>query len=175
MKKISLFVISILLIVPMSVLAAEINVKTLKATATGTTINYNGTMEDGSYAVMCKLYKDDEELDLLSSAVENNSFEGSFTAPSSGEYKVYCANYEGGEIKSVDVTVKNNKTETVEETTTEEVKTDDVVATKTSVKEEDKKSNPKTYDGIMIFVSLLVVAIIGFTVTVFLKKRKVNC
>lgn len=163
MKKISLFIISILLIVPMSVLAAEINVKTLKATATGTTINYNGTMEDGSYAVMCKLYKGDEELDLLSSAVENNSFEGSFTAPSNGEYKVVCANYEGGEIKSVDVTVGS-----------EEEATTDVVATKTSVKE-DKKSNPKTYDGIMAFVTMLVIAIVGFTVTVFLKKRKTNC
>lgn len=165
MKKISLFIISILLIIPMSVLAAEINVKTLKATATGTTINYNGTMEDGSYAVMCKLYKGDEELDLLSSAVENNSFKGSFTAPSSGEYKVACANYEGGELKSVDIIIESE-----EKTTTN----DDTSATKTSAKE-DKKSNPKTYDGIMKFVVVLSVAIIGFIVTVVLKKRKVNC
>ena len=70
-------------------------------------------MEDGSYAVMCKLYKGEEELDLLSSAVDSNNFEGEFTVTSNGEYKVACANYEGGEIteKKVEVTeVKNPKT-----------------------------------------------------------------
>ena len=150
MKKISLFIVSILLIIPFAVNAAENpSVKSLEAKANDSTITYNGTMEDGSHAVMCKLYKGDEEVDLLSSAVDNNNFEGEFTVTEKGDYKVYCANYEGGAITTADVTV--------------------------SKVEEDNKSNPKTFDAIVIFISILVVSIIGFVVTIALKKRKINC
>ena len=155
MKKLSLFLVSILLIIPFAVKAASPSVKTLDATVDSSTIKYSGTMEDGSYAVMCKLYKGDDEIDLLSSAVDNNKFEGEFTVSSKGEYKIHCANYEGGEIKNITVSV-------------------DVESDKASSKE-DNKSNPKTGDKVMIFVSMLVVSIIGFGITVVLKKRKINC
>lgn len=107
MKKSLILGLSLFLIAPFSVNAASYpRVSTLNVTSTDNTINYTGTMETGSHAVMCKLYNEDsEELDLLSSAVENNEFTGSFSNIEDGTYTVYCANYEGGEIKSEEVTV----------------------------------------------------------------------
>ena len=101
MKKLYLFLISLLLIIPFSVYAATTpRVLTLTAKSSGTTINYEGTIEEGSHAVMCKLYNsDNQEIDLLSSAVDNKAFEGSFENVEKGKYTVACANYEGGEIK----------------------------------------------------------------------------
>lgn len=159
MKKISIFIISILLIVPISVLAAEINVKTLEATATGTTINYNGIMEDGAYAVMCKLYdKDSNEIDLLSSAVDNNKFSGSFEVSSSGDYTVSCANYEGGEYISKEVSVVEETIEEVKETTTNTSTT----------------KSPKTVDNIILYVSLSVISLIGIIFVAIKLKKQMN-
>ena len=108
MKKFSILLFSLFLFVPFLVRAAENpNVLTLEASADGNTISYNGTMEDGSSAVMCKIYdSNNEEIDMLSSEVNDNSaFAGEFTVHANDEYKVSCANYEGGEIKSAEVTV----------------------------------------------------------------------
>ena len=109
MKKLGLLIL--LLVLPFAVNAAtSINVKSLDASVSGTTINYNGEMEDGSVAVMCKLYDGDNEIDYLSSQVNSNKFEGSFSVDNAGTYKLRCANYEGGEIKEVEVTTTENKT-----------------------------------------------------------------
>ena len=120
-----------LFILPLSVSAASVNVKSLNVTSEGKTIKYSGEMESGSVAVMCKLYSGDEEVDYLSSAVASNKFVGSFTVSSDGTYKVACANYEGGEFKTSEVEVK-------EETTAEE----------------KKESTPNTYDNILSIVAI---------------------
>ena len=147
MKKIGLFIVSILLLIPVTTLAATNHkVLTLTAKNSGSTINYDGTTEDGAHAVMCKLYNsDNEEIDLLSSAVDNKSFKGSFTNVSDGTYNIACANYEGGEVKKVEIVINNSV------------------------------SNPNTYDaGIRNFVILLVVSILGITgVSIYLKKKKI--
>lgn len=108
MKKLSLCVLTLLFIIPFSVFALSYpKVLTLTAEAEGNTINYSGTTEDDSHAVMCKLYNSqDEEIDKLSVAVNNSEFEGSFTTTNTGDYKVACANYEGGEIKTTSVSVE---------------------------------------------------------------------
>ena len=98
MKKLLVFV---LFLIPICFVSAATNPKvvSLTATADNNTIKFNGTMEDGSHAVMCKLYNtSDEELDLLSTAVAESKFEGTFTVSEKGDYKVACANYEGGDI-----------------------------------------------------------------------------
>ena len=108
MKKISLFIISILFLIPLGVFALPEypKVLTLDASSNDKFVNYSGTTEDGSLAVMCKLYdSEDNELDKLSTAVEDNNFEGTFTVSASGDYEVACANYEGGEIKRVSTVV----------------------------------------------------------------------
>jgi len=104
MKKLLLLLIAL---VPFTVHAAmaELEVKTLGATSENNVIKYNGEMEKDSVAVMCKLYKGDDEVDYLSSEVNEHKFSGSFTVSESGKYKISCANYEGGDIKSVDVEV----------------------------------------------------------------------
>ena len=114
MKKFNLLILTVLLIVPFYVKAATtLNVLTVEAEVKGSTITYNGTTEDGVYAVMCKLYNaDKEEIDLLSSAVDNKKFNGEFTVSKKGEYKVACANYDGGEIKEAEVTVKQDNPKT---------------------------------------------------------------
>lgn len=108
MKKI-LLALSLLLIIPITAFADEElpKVLSLEATAEGVLINYNGTTEADSHAVMCKLYDSkNKEIDMLSVAVDNKKFEGTFTAPKAGEYKVACANYEGGAIKETTVTTE---------------------------------------------------------------------
>lgn len=143
MKKLGLLIL--LLVLPFTVNAATINVKSLDATADGATINYNGEMEDGSVAVLCKLYKGDEELDFLSSQVNSNKFEGTLTAPTAGTYIVKCANYEGGEIKEVEVTTT-----------------------------QDASTNPTTGDPIYTYIAIGAVAliIVGVIVVILTKKKK---
>jgi hypothetical protein len=114
------------------------SVKTLEATVEASKISYSGTMENGSYAVMCKLFDNDSnEIDKLSSAVDEHKFSGEFTVTSAGDYKLFCANYEGGATKDVTVTV------TVD----------------TIVYEVTPTYNAKTYDAIVI--SFMIIAVCG--------------
>ena len=148
MKKINLLILTVLFMLPFAVKAAEEpKVLTVKTEVDKTTIKYEGTTEDGVYAVMCKLFNSNkEEIDMLSSAVDNKKFNGTFTVPKKGEYKVVCANYDGGKIKETTIKV------------TEEVK---------------EKINPKTYDsGIIEYVILISVAVVGIAGTLIYKKMK---
>lgn len=107
-NKIILFV-SLLLIVP-TVKAAELNVKTVTTESLEGKIKYTGTTDDGVLAVSCSLFKDEEEMDIASNQVNNNTFEGTFDV-AGGTYTVKCANYEGGTIVSSEkAAVKNPKT-----------------------------------------------------------------
>lgn len=145
MKKISLFIFIMLLLIPFSVLAEELpSVKTLTAKANKSTINFNGTIEDGSHAVMCKLFNEkNEEIDLLSAAVDEEEFNGSFENVSNGTYNVACANYEGGKIEKTEVLVKGS-------------------------------SNPKTGDSILKYIVEFLISIIGIiTGYVYLKTKEV--
>ena len=145
MKKISLLILAVLFIVPISVFAASTpRVLTLTAKSNGNTIEYNGTIEPGAYAVMCKLYNSsDEEVDLLSSQVSNEKFNGKFENVAAGKYNVACARYEGGEVKKAEVIVEST-------------------------------ANPKTYDaGILGSIVLVVVSLAGIAAAlIYLKKRK---
>ena len=106
MKKI--IVLLLLLVLPITAFAAEPNVVKLELKSDKQVISYTGEMEDGSFAVMCKLYNsNNEELDYLSSEVSNKKFEGKFTVSKNDTYKVSCANYEGGEIKSETIKIEN--------------------------------------------------------------------
>ena len=158
MKKIGLFLCA-LLILPLCTLAAENPaVKELNTKADGATISYNGTMEDGSFAVMCKLYNSkDEEIDLLSSAVDNNKFEGEFTVSVADTYTLACANYEGGEIKKVEVLV------------------DKLIDKTTDDKIEDAKANPKTGDNYTLLTIILGTSIIGLIIcAIYFKSKKIK-
>ena len=155
MKKI--FLIIALFIIPTCVFAADLpKVTKLDAILSNKEIKYNGEVEDGSYAVMCKLLSDEEEIDLLSSPVSDNKFDGSFTVSDNGDYEIACANYEGGEIKKVSVTTDDK---TKEEETKEEVK------------DEVKEANPKTGDNIVTYVTLGILSLIGLTLAYLFKKR----
>lgn len=149
MKKICLSMIIVLLLIPISVNAATTpRIITLDANTTGMTISYNGTIEDGSHAVMCKLLNNNsEELDLLSSPVEDNKFEGTFTVNDKGNYKVACANYEGGDIKEVDATITTVNTKTA--------------------------TNTKTGDNIIPFILIALISIIGIITTIVINKKKI--
>jgi hypothetical protein len=148
MKKLGLLLM--LFILPLSVSAASVNVKSLDATTEGKIIKYSGEMENGSVAVMCKLYNGDEEIDYLSSEVDSNKFEGSFTVTSAATYKVACANYEGGEFKTTEVEVK-------EET-----------------KEEKQEVTPNTLDNILSIVAIAGVSLTTLIGVSFYIKKQVR-
>ncbi|MBQ7240552.1 MAG: hypothetical protein IJS56_03835 [Bacilli bacterium] len=145
MKKIILALL--LIVLPVTVFAAEAPAVTkLTVSNSKGTITYNGEIEDGSLAVMCKLYNSkDEEIDLYSTEVNENKFEGTFTVVKNDTYTVYCANYEGGNIKS------------------ETIKVDDIV-------------NPKTGDLIelycLVFAFCIAALILALMAPKYLKKRK---
>ena len=105
MKKVLLALL--LIVLPVTVFAADNpSVTKLELTNDKQVITFKGEMEDGSLAVMCKLYNSkDEEVDLYSTDVTTNKFEGTFTVDKNDTYKVSCANYEGGEIKSETIKV----------------------------------------------------------------------
>lgn len=109
MKNKIILLISLFLIVP-TVKAAELNVKTVTTEALEGKIKYTGTTDEGVLAVSCSLFKDDQEMDIASNSVNNNTFEGSFDVQG-GTYTVKCANYDGGTIVSSEkAEVKNPKT-----------------------------------------------------------------
>jgi len=128
MKKIVVFLL--LLILPVTAFALPA-VTELELSNEKNVITFKGETEDGSVAVMCKLYNSkDEEIDLLSTEVNENKFEGTFTVTKNDTYTVYCANYEGGDIVKKSVTVKDI-------------------------------ANPKTGDNIVIYISLAVVSLMA--------------
>ena len=101
MKKYLFTLLSLFLIVPIMVFADEPRVLTLNTEVSSNAVTFSGTVESGSHAVMCKLYdNNNHEKDMLSVGVNNGAFEGSFEITENGNYKVSCANYEGGAIKS---------------------------------------------------------------------------
>ena len=144
MKKYLLSLI-VLMIFPVVAFAATPKVLTVDPKADGTVITYTGTTEDGVTAVMCKLLdSEDNEIDMLSSAVDTNEFEGKFTVTDGGDYKVACAKYEGGKIVTSTVTVDT---------------TSDI-------------DNAKTFDaGITTSLILLAVSSIGIA-AIFVAKKK---
>ena len=147
MKKISLLMLLILLIVPLNVRAAEIKVLELDVSAKDNTIKYNGTMDDGATAVMCKLFNSEEdEVDKLSSAVDGHKFAGEFTIDKNDTYTIYCANYEGGAISSKEVIVSEIK---------------ELVA-------------PKTGDNILTYVGIGAIGLIGIAASVIVFKKRKN-
>lgn len=161
MKKFSVLLIILLLFPFIYVEAASTpRVLTLDATKSDTTITYNGTIEDGSYAVMCKLLNNNnEEIDLLSSSVTNNSFEGSFVVSEKANYKVACANYEGGDIKEVEVSFD-----------------DDIVTdtnkNNTNAKKVNNASNVKTSDNIIIFIMIGIISMCAIISLIIIKKKR---
>ena len=161
MKKFSVLLIILLLFPFIYVEAASTpRVLTLDATTSDTTITYNGTIEDGSYAVMCKLLNNNnEEIDLLSSSVTNNSFEGSFVVSEKANYKVACANYEGGDIKEVEVSFDDD-------TVT------DINKNNTNAKKVNNVSNVKTSDNIIIFIMIGIISMCAIISLIIIKKKR---
>ena len=161
MKKFSVLLIILLLFPFIYVEAASTpRVLTLDATTSDTTITYNGTIEDGSYAVMCKLLNNNnEEIDLLSSSVTNNSFEGSFVVSEKANYKVACANYEGGDIKEVEVSFDDD---TVIDTN----------KNNTNAKKVNNASNVKTSDNIIIFIMIGIISMCAIISLIIIKKKR---
>lgn len=175
MKKIKYLLFAFILILPLCVYAAEQpKVTKLDATITEKTISYNGTMENGSHAVMCKLYdSDNQELKKVSSAVDKNKFEGSFTVKSAGTYKVACANYEGGAIKEIGAIVK--EANTTQQQNTEEQATSTETVSEPEKEENNSKNSPKTGDHFITYAIILMVGVIGSIAGfIFFKKSKLS-
>ena len=148
MKKL---IVLALLLFPLGVFAATTpRVLSVEAEAEESTVKYQGTTEDGVTAVMCKLLNtDNEEVDKLSSAVDNKTFAAEFEKVDKGTYTVSCAKYEGGEFA-----------------TSNEV----------TIVAEIQSNNPQTYDGgIIASIAILTISVLGITGgLIYLKKKRVS-
>ena len=171
MKKILVFIFTLLLFIPITVKAAtDPVVLTVVTSSSGSTVNYSGTTENGITAVKCKLFTlSGDEVKDLSLPVDNNEFSGVFTNVADGTYNVMCARYEGGTIKSAEVVVDstsiNNQTVAPTDTNTSNA---------TSV--DNTKTNPQTYDaGINDSIILLIISTIGIIGSIiYLKSKKTS-
>ena len=107
MRKKYLLILTILLLIPLTVFASDYpQVLTLTTDIEDNIINFSGTTEVGSYAVMCKLIDSEGEvIDRLSVSVDSNEFSGIFITLNPGEYQILCANYEGGQFKQATAVV----------------------------------------------------------------------
>ena len=142
----------ILLLTPSLVLAANPKVTSLSAKINNNVITFNGEVENGSYAVMCKLIVDDKEVDMLSTSVDKNKFNGKFNVNSSAIKKIACANYEGGEITTTTVE------ETKGETTSNDV-------------ENVKESVPNTLDNIGLYINIGFISLLSILgISLYYKK-----
>ena len=175
MKKIGLFIIGSLFILPMTVFAADSSVTSVTASVDGSKVSYSGEATADVTAVMCKLYKGDTEVKKLSSEVDNGEFSGEFTVASNGKYTVYCARYEGGTIVASDeVTVSSvvSNNNTTSNTTVNSNTASN--ATTTSNSTGVTESNPTTLDNISYFVVMFVLGFAGLvSVAAFKKKRSI--
>jgi len=117
MKKVMSYILMAVLLIPLGVKAElGVNVKTVTAIVNDNTITFNGTTQDNSVAVMCKLFDDSAtpvEVDKLSVEVNNTAFTGNFIAEETGTYTVSCANYDGGTIVSDEAVVETMSIYTV--------------------------------------------------------------
>lgn len=156
MKKKLLIIFALLLVLPLAVKADEpANVTSLDTHAEddGNIILFSGETENSSHAVMCKLLDGDDEIDKLSVEVTNEgtdgTFGGSFIAPSTGTYTVSCANYEGGNIVTDEVTVSAMTQFTVEFDTNggSEIAPVNVAAGQTISRPQDPTKDGKEFGG----------------------------
>ena len=95
--------------------------------------------------------KDGVEVDRLSSAVDSKKFEGKLVASADGEFTLSCANYEGGDFKSVNVVISSS-----------------------DKKDAANVSNPKTIDNIVKYIALMVIAASGVLATILYFKKKIK-
>ena len=110
MKKLVTLLLAVALLTPV-VKAAELNVKELTTKTENNSIKYSGTTDEGVLAVSCSLYNsENEEIDISSNAVNNNTFGGIFTVTKEDTYTVKCANYEGGKIVTATEKIENPAT-----------------------------------------------------------------
>ena len=122
----------ILLAANVSALDDEILTLEAEQDSTSGQITYTGTTADGITAVSCALTASDgEEIDFRSVGVttEENTktFSGDFGVREIDSYTISCADYNGGTIKTVEITSNT-----------------EVVTPDTATTEEDKKDAPET-------------------------------
>jgi hypothetical protein len=153
MKKVLVIIALFLLAIPLTVNAALAGeVETITVKENGSKVEFSGTTDDNPiFAVMCKLFEEDKEVDKISVEVSDKKYEGEFTKVPNGTYKVSCANYGGGTFKS----------ETIEVT-----------------KSDVKKESPKTGDNMYVYCIVLALCVAAFVLAGmyprFLKKIKKN-
>ena len=173
MKKLGLFIIGILFIFPMTVFAVGPQVTEVNVSVDGAKISYSGSTDEDITAVMCKLFKGEDEVRTLSSSVDEQEFSGEFTAPSNGTYTVQCARYEGGKIvTSEEVTissvVSNNNSTSNNTVNSNGTSTTTTTSNSTGVTE----SNPTTLDNINIFVAMFIMGFAGLVSVIVIKKKR---
>ena len=156
----TLFIVIITAILSSSVYAGTVN--EINATENGGKITVSGTVDSSLYAVAVVVYSGSELVYMQTGNVNgdgsyNVELEKNFT---NGVYEVRVADYNGGEYKTTSVEIKEENAQSSEELNTI---TEDAA--------EEKSSNPKTGDYIMIALAIFGLGTIGTVVTTKLNKK----
>lgn len=157
MKKILSLLIVLLIVIAPTVFAADIKTVDASEDSSGK-ITVKGTADDSMVAVAVSLYEEDGTfIKVVTGSVEDdNTYEVTINMEAK-KYIVRVADYNGGNYIEKEVN-PDSTTEDSTTTVTEEV---------TPVK------SPKTFDAILIAVSVLVISVVGIAVSArYFVKRK---
>ena len=151
MKKLSLLLVLIItLFIPFYVNAEDLNVKTLEASYSDNAVTVKGTVDDGVLAVAIMIYDSDESNVLkfeTTNVNEDNTFEHKVVFEKEGTYVIKAANYDGGDYKSVNLSISSNE-------------------------KKETPNNPKTIDNILIYLVVTILAVVGiFGTKIYFKKK----
>lgn len=188
MKNLKIILTGILIAIMITILSSSVyagTVNSVKATESEGKITVSGTVDSSVLAVAIVVYSG-SDLEYMQTANVNS--DGTFSVElekvfDTGTYDVNVADYNGGaytnnlvEVKKDGTTADNKATESKTNTTNTEnvvdtTGTENVVNTTTDKTEKSK--NPITGDNIAIWISLMIVSILGIALTVkFAKKNK---
>lgn len=190
----AIFIVIITTFLSSSVYAGTVN--SINATENEGKITVSGTVDSSVYAVAVVVYSGSnleyiETANVKADGTYNKELEKKFDY---GTYEVRVADYNGGDYKKVSVEVKKEISNTVSENTTtdntvsENTTTGNTVSENTStdnttaenevtenntVDSKEKSNNPTTGDNIAIWITLIVISMLGIVGTLnFVIKNK---
>jgi hypothetical protein len=159
MKKLLSLLIVLLIVITPTVFAADIKTVDASEDSSGK-ITVKGTADDSMVAVAVSLYEEDGTfIKVVTGSVEDdNTYEVTINMEAK-KYIVRVADYNGGNY--IEKEVSPNTTDETEDTTT------------TVTEEVTPVKSPKTFDAILIAVSVLVISVVGIAVSArYFVKRK---
>lgn len=178
MKNLKIILTGILIVIMIAILSSSVyagTVNSVNATENEGKITVSGTVDSSVLAVAIVVYSG-SDLEYMETANVNS--DGTYSVElekvfDNGIYDVNVADYNGGDYRNVLVEVKKDSTTTDNAGTEGKENTTDTENVVNTIDNTEKSKSPITGDNIVIWISLMIVSILGLALTVkSIKKNK---